>query len=81
MTTSTTARFDRELAAAFRRYGLDLDTAGPPTAREKLAGRPSTPEIAAVIDTWCLVSAINTEVDKIAPTANAIAGHRSRPLA
>ena len=75
------ARFDRELAAAFRRYGLDLDTAGPPTCagearrspidtRDRCGDRHVVPR-----------SAINTEVDKIAPTAIAIAGHRSRPLA
>lgn len=49
------SRFDRELAAAFRGYGLDLDVVDPKTAGARLAGRPSTPEIAAAIDEWCRV--------------------------
>ncbi len=49
------SRFDRELAAAFRAYGLDLDVVDPKTAGGKLAGRPSTPEIAAAIDEGCRI--------------------------
>ncbi len=46
-------RLDRELAAAFRTYGLDLDVVDRKAAGAKLAGRPSTPEVAAAIDRWC----------------------------
>jgi tetratricopeptide (TPR) repeat protein len=46
-------RFDREMAAAFRTYGLDLDHAEPKEAGARLAGRPSTPTIVAAIDDWC----------------------------
>ena len=49
------SRSDRELAAAFRAYGLDLDVVDPKTAGGKLAGRPSTPEITAAIDEWCRI--------------------------
>ncbi len=46
------ARLDRELAAAFRSYGLDLDVVDRKTAAARLAGHPETPEIAAAIDMW-----------------------------
>ena len=49
------SRCDRELAAAFRGYGLDLDVVDPKTAGARLAGKPGTPEIAAAIDQWCRV--------------------------
>ena len=49
------SRLDRELAAAFRGHGLDLDVLDPKAAGARLAGRPSTPEVAAVIDRWCRV--------------------------
>jgi tetratricopeptide (TPR) repeat protein len=46
-------RFDHEMAAAFRGYGLDLELADPKEAGSRLAGRPSTPAIVAAIDDWC----------------------------
>ena len=46
-------KLDRELAAAFRTYGLDLDTVDPKAAGTRLANRPATPELAAAIDQWC----------------------------
>ena len=49
------SRLDRELAAAFRTFGLDLDVADPKAAGSRLAGRQCTPEIAAAIDEWCRV--------------------------
>ena len=49
------SRLDRDLAAAFRAFGLDLDAVDPKTAGPRLAGQPATPEIAAVIDEWCRV--------------------------
>ena len=49
------SRLDRELAAAFRTFGLDLDVADPKAAGGRLAGRTATPEIAAAIDEWCRV--------------------------
>jgi tetratricopeptide (TPR) repeat protein len=56
-------RLDRELAAAFRGYGRDLDSLDPGAAGACLAGRPSTPEIAAAIDEWCRVRRTRLEVD------------------
>ncbi len=47
------SRVDRDLAAAFTRFGLDLDVVYPKAAVARLAGKPSTPEIAAAIDDWC----------------------------
>jgi Flp pilus assembly protein TadD len=49
------SRLERELAAAFRGFGLDLDVIDPKTAGARLARRAPTPEIAAVIDRWCRV--------------------------
>ncbi len=49
------SRVDRELAAAFRGFGLDLDVVDPKSAGARLAGRATTPEIAAAIDAWCRV--------------------------
>ena len=49
------SRLDRDLAAAFREFGLDLDVVDPKTAGARLAGRASTPVIAAAIDRWCRV--------------------------
>ncbi len=49
---SDSSRLDRELAAAFRSYGLDLDVVDPETAGTRLAGHPESPEIAAMIDVW-----------------------------
>ena len=49
------ARFDRESAAAFRGYGLDLDQLDAKEAGARLTGRPSTPGIAAAIDEWCFI--------------------------
>ena len=48
-------RFDREMAAAFRAYGTDLDRVDPQESGARLAGWRSTPEIAAAIDDWCAV--------------------------
>ena len=47
------SRLDRELAAAFRTYGVDLDVMDPKQAAARLAGHPTTPEIATMIDRWC----------------------------
>ena len=49
------AQFDRDLAAAFRRYGLDLDAVDPKLAGEELGARQSTAEVAAWIDEWCRI--------------------------
>ncbi len=46
------ARVDRDLSAAFARFGLDLDVVDPKAAALRLAGKPLTPEIAAAIDEW-----------------------------
>ena len=59
---SDAARLDRELAAAFRDYGLDLGKADSKTAAARLAGLPSTPAIAAVIDRWCQLCRTNLKV-------------------
>ncbi len=48
-------RFDSEMAAAFRNYGLDLDRVDPKEAGAKLTGWRSTTEIVAAIDDWCSV--------------------------
>jgi len=56
------ARVDRDLAAAFARYGLDLDVVEPKAAAARLAGKPSTPEIAAAIDDWCRLRRRTLEV-------------------
>ncbi len=49
------SRLDRELAAAFRGYGVDLNVLDPKAAGARLAGRAVTPEVAAAIDEWCRV--------------------------
>lgn len=46
-------RFDREMAAAFRGHGLDLDQLDPQEAGARLARLPLTPALAAAIDDWC----------------------------
>ncbi len=48
-------RFDKEMATAFRAYGLDLDRFEPRAAGAKLAGWRSTTAIVAAIDDWCNV--------------------------
>ena len=48
-------RLDRELAAAFRRYVLDLDLTDPKAAGFRLTGKPATPAFAAAIDEWCRI--------------------------
>jgi tetratricopeptide (TPR) repeat protein len=87
------ARFDRGLAAAFRGYGLDLDVVDPKTAGAQLAGRTSTPEIAAAIDEWCRIRRTRlkvptwkrlTEVARAAdldPWRNAVLDQYDRPAA
>ena len=75
------SRVDRELAAAFRSYGLDLDVVDPKTAGARLAGKPETPEIAAAIDEWCRVRRTRLKVAHLAPAGRGGAGRRSRPLA
>jgi tetratricopeptide (TPR) repeat protein len=87
------ARFDRELAAAFRGCGLDLDVVDPKTAGAQLAGRTSTPEIAAAIDEWCRIRRTRlkvptwkrlTEVARAAdldPWRNAVLDQYDRPAA
>ena len=49
------SRLDRDLATAFRAFGLDLEAADPKTAGKRLSGRTATPEIAAAIDDWCRI--------------------------
>ncbi len=44
---------DRELAAAFRRYRLDLDRVDPKIAGEQLGRRASTRALASELDRWC----------------------------
>ncbi len=56
------ARVDRELTAAFTRFGLDLDVVDPNAVAARLAGKPSTPEIAAAIDDWCRLRRRSLEV-------------------
>ncbi len=55
-------RFDREMSAAFRAHGLDLDLAEPKEAAARLAGRPSTPAIVAAIDDWCRARRVDLDV-------------------
>ncbi len=57
------SRLDRELSAAFRDYGLDLDTADPKTAGTRLAGHRETPAIAAALDRWCYIRRETLKVD------------------
>jgi tetratricopeptide (TPR) repeat protein len=47
------AQLDNDLAAAFRRYGLDLDRLDPKLAAERLGRRASTSVLAAELDRWC----------------------------
>jgi tetratricopeptide (TPR) repeat protein len=49
------ARFDGDLTAAFRRYGLDVDQVDPELAGKRFSRRASTSEIASGIDHWCWV--------------------------
>ena len=46
-------RYDRDMAEAFRRYGLDLDKVEPKVAGERLGNRASTAVLASAIDRWC----------------------------
>jgi tetratricopeptide (TPR) repeat protein len=48
-------QLDRDLAAAFRRYGLDLDQVDPDVAGERLGRRASTSDVAVEIDRWARV--------------------------
>jgi tetratricopeptide (TPR) repeat protein len=48
-------RFDRDMGAAFREYGLDLDRVETKVAAAKLTGRRSTTALVAAIDEWCSV--------------------------
>jgi tetratricopeptide (TPR) repeat protein len=48
-------QFDRDMTAAFRAYGLDLDRVDSKEARARLAGWRSTAEVVAAIDDWCNV--------------------------
>jgi tetratricopeptide (TPR) repeat protein len=52
---SDPAQFDRDCAAAFRRYGLDLDQVDAEVAGERLGRRASTRDIAVQIDRWARV--------------------------
>ena len=54
-------RFARDLAAAFRRYGFDLDKVDPKIAGERLGNRASTGQIAAEIDNWSFMRRIRVE--------------------
>jgi serine/threonine-protein kinase len=84
---------DREYAEAFRAFGLDLDATDPKQAAAKLAGRPSTAEVAAAIDEWCRVRRIDlnvpswqhlAEVARAAdpdPWRNALRDQYGRPVA
>ncbi len=55
------AQFDRDLAAAFRRFGLDLDKFDAQAARDRLGRRASTGEVAAAIDQWARVRRTHLE--------------------
>jgi tetratricopeptide (TPR) repeat protein len=46
-------QLDRDLAAAFRHYGLDLDQLDPALAAERLGRGTSTSFLAAELDRWC----------------------------
>ena len=54
-------RFAQDLAAAFRRYGLDLDKVDPNLAGQRLGNRESTAQIASEIDNWSLMRRIRLE--------------------
>ena len=87
------SRTDRELAAAFRGYGLDLDAVAPKVAGARLAAGPATPEIASAIDRWCRLRkmALNLptwrQLDEVAraadpdPWRNGIRDQYDRPAA
>ena len=46
-------RTDREYAAAFRPFGLDLDAMNARDFGTALKGRPAAIEVAAALDIWC----------------------------
>jgi serine/threonine-protein kinase len=46
-------RLEGDYAAAFRSFGLDLDTMEPKEVGTRLKGRPAAVEIAAALDHWC----------------------------
>ena len=62
--------FARDLAAAFRRNGLDLDRVDPKVARERLGNRTSTALIASEIDSWSFMRRIRLERLDCRPLAN-----------
>ncbi len=62
--------FAKDLAAAFRRYGLDLDKVDPKIAGERLGNRPSTALIASEIDNWSFMRRIRLEPLDCRPLAN-----------
>jgi tetratricopeptide (TPR) repeat protein len=47
------SQVDRELAAAFRAFGLDLDVIDPKVATARLCSLARLLEIAAALDAWC----------------------------
>ena len=55
------AQFARDLAAAFRRYGLDLDKVDPQVVHTRLGNRASTAEIASEIDHWSFIRRMRLE--------------------
>ena len=55
------AQFSRDLAAAFGRYGLDLDTVDPQVVGARLGNRASTAQIASEIDHWSFIRRMRLE--------------------
>ena len=62
--------FARDLAAAFRRSGIDLDKVDPQEAGERLGNRASTALIASEIDSWSFMRRIRLERLDCRPLAN-----------
>jgi serine/threonine-protein kinase len=53
---------DRDLAQAFRDFGLDMDRAERSEIAARLADRPATPEIAAALDVWSTIRRVDLKV-------------------
>jgi tetratricopeptide (TPR) repeat protein len=67
-------RSDREYAAAFRAFGLDLDSMDPREAGARLAGRPATVEIAAALDAWSTIRRVQIGRGKDDPSWRRLVG-------
>ena len=75
------AQLDRELDAAFRRYGLDLEHVEPKTAGERIGRCGSAGEIAARIDQWCNLRRTQLNMPSWRRLAETARAADSRPLA